>query len=130
MNTVLSSVHPPVHVHTHTHKYTHTYTYTHTQHTQLLVKQEKIASNHKSRVANLESQLSEVNERCELAEGQIDELKTELQDMEGILGTNRDELSSLNEQLTEVCTLIMFNGAYRRHRPSMEILNVFAFLIF
>ena len=39
------------------------------------------------------------------AESQIEELRQELQDLEGILQTSQFEMSSLHEQLTEVGTL-------------------------
>ncbi len=43
-----------------------------------------------------------MSERCEGAESQIEELKVELLDMEGILSTNKNDLSSISEQLAEV----------------------------
>ena len=46
--------------------------------------------------------LSQVSERCEGAESQIVELKVELLDMEGILSSNKNDLSSISEQLAEV----------------------------
>ncbi len=46
-----------------------------------------------------------MNERCEGAESQIEELKVELLDMEGILSTNKTELSSISEQLAEVSNI-------------------------
>lgn len=51
---------------------------------------------------NLQSQLGEMTERCELSDQQLEELKQELQDVEGVLQNNQDEMGSLHEQLTEV----------------------------
>ena len=51
---------------------------------------------------NLESQLGEVRERCEEAEKQVEELKLELQDVEGVLHNQQDEMGSLHQQLEEV----------------------------
>ncbi len=43
-----------------------------------------------------------MNERCELTEGEIEELKIELLDMEGILSNKKIELTSITEILAEV----------------------------
>ena len=39
----------------------------------------------------------------QVAEEQVLELRRELQDVESVLHSNQEEMSSLNEQLTEVC---------------------------
>ena len=44
--------------------------------------------------------------RCEEGEEQISELKRELQDVEGVLADGQIEMSSLHEQLTEVCVCV------------------------
>jgi chromosome segregation ATPase len=43
-----------------------------------------------------------VTERCETAEQQLEEVKLELQDVESVLHTHEDEMSSLHLQLEEV----------------------------
>lgn len=50
----------------------------------------------------MESQVGEARDRSEEAEKLVEELKMELQDVEGVLRNQQDEMSSLNEQLTEV----------------------------
>lgn len=66
------------------------------------LKKDKSIAELQSRAANLKSQLGEANERCEEMEQQLEEVKQELSDVEGILGNNQVEMTSLNEQLTEV----------------------------
>ncbi len=50
----------------------------------------------------MESQLGKAVERGETTKRQIEELKCELQDVESVLHNNRDDMSSMHEQLTEV----------------------------
>jgi len=51
---------------------------------------------------SLESQLGEAQERAEVAEKEIGELRVEVQDIEGVLTNQQVEMTSLHEQLTEV----------------------------
>ena len=58
------------------------------------------------KVATLESSFGEARERYEVAEAQVEELRKELQDVEVVLHANDDEVTSLQEQLTEVCVCV------------------------
>ena len=51
---------------------------------------------------NMEGQMSEARERAEVAEKELEEMKLELQDVEGVLANQQIEMTSLHEQLTEV----------------------------
>ncbi len=46
--------------------------------------------------------MSEARERAEVAEKELEEMKLELQDVEGVLANQQIEMTSLHEQLTEV----------------------------
>ena len=63
---------------------------------------EKLRTSLQASLSQVEKELNGTKERCHLAEEQVEELKRELKDMESILETNRDEITSLNEQLTLV----------------------------
>ncbi len=49
--------------------------------------------------------MERTKERCSVADQQVEELKQELLDVESILHTNQDEMTSLNEQLTTVSSM-------------------------
>ena len=73
---------------------------------QVIGEKEKMVSELSEKVATLESSLGEARERCGAAETQMEELKKELQDVEVVLHANDDEVTSMQEQLTEVCVCV------------------------
>ena len=56
-----------------------------------------------SRISQLKNELDLTRERYDAAVGQVEELRQELQDVESVLANHQTEMSSLSEQLTEVC---------------------------
>ena len=66
-------------------------------------KKDKLISELRSELSEMENKVSEANGRHKKAEEQLEELRQELKDVESLLQTNKDEIMVLHEQLTEVC---------------------------
>ena len=66
-------------------------------------KKEKLISDLRSELVEMENRVSEANGRHRKTEEQLEELRQEMKDVESLLQTNQDEMMALHEQLTEVC---------------------------
>ena len=74
---------------------------------QAVKKKDKLISELRSELVDMEKKVSEANGRHRKTEEQLEELRQEMKDMESHLQTNQDEMMSLHEQLTEVSLCVM-----------------------
>ena len=73
---------------------------------QAVKKKDKVISEMRSELIEMETKVSEANGRHKMAEEKLEELRQEMKDVESLLQTNQDEMMSLHEQLTEVCECV------------------------
>ena len=79
---------------------------------QAVKKKDKLISELRSELTEMENKVGEANGRHKKAEEQLEELRQELRDMESLLQTNQDEMTALHEQLTKVS---VFSLAYIKY---------------
>ena len=70
---------------------------------QAVKNKDKIITELRGQIVEMEGKVAEANERERTAEGKMEELRRELRETEAVLQSNQDEMTALHEQLTEVC---------------------------